>query len=157
MEKLKQTYHCKKCNKIIRANSDEELKAETLEHSKNCDGKLEVPKGNCLPTALLYIIRNPHWSFCYTYINLEDQKYLHAWNESKGIIKDGKVVSKGITEGKNFVFDYSNNRKIAAEKEKYYSEFKIKEEDVKKLKLKEVLNKIIDCIDNNKDIWNWIE
>lgn len=161
--KSKKTYVCNKCGYISISESNEELKQHVEEHSKTCDGILQIPKGRCNPEAFKRLIDNPSWLFCYGFIENKNKRYLHSWNESKGFLENInnqlRVETKNIQgkETKDFCLDYSDKENIeAVEKEVYYDFYKIKESEVKRLTLRQVLFNMLNCIDNNQDMWYWV-
>ena len=83
-----------------------------------------MKKGNCIIIACQNVLDN-NWLFCYAYVHgqgkLKGQKILHAWNEAN-----------------NFVFDFSNGKKVVTRKEKYYKIAKIKEKDITRQTTEEV-------------------
>ena len=155
---MSKTYICRKCKYVSLSNSDRELKKHIREHSKKCDGILEKPEGNCLPTAFSQLIFNPHWLFCYTFLEFNGCKYIHAWNESKGEVREANgnkyVETKNIRSNKMFAFDFSSGNSFAGEVDEYYKQQEIKE--VKKLKLKEIIRLMNDCLQEGKDMWDWV-
>ena len=164
------TYFCEKCGEVVQVNTDEELIEKRHQHNKRCDGKLEIPKGECLLIAFNNIIQNPHWKFCYTFLdtkfaNLEEGGiFLHAWNEAEGYLKQNEqgqwyIETKDI-EGKKtetFAFDYSDPNNIqAGEKENFYKIYEIDESKVKKVSSKQAKILMKEALDEGKDRWSWV-
>lgn len=144
--------------------SEKDFKNKQEKHSQNCEGKFELARGDCLIIAIKNILENVHWEFCYSFVKgeIKGQKYIHAWNESKGYTKiENKrieVITNNLKEKnlRNFAFDFSNGNSFAGEKEKYYRIMGIKEKDVKKIKIEKLLENVLHSIKEANDLWTWI-
>lgn len=154
------TFVCEKCGWTFVEKSKESNISEKKEHSKNCSGEFVLASGLCFPNAVQKMLMNPSWLFCYGEAagEIEGQSFTHAWNEFKGIEKlDGSNEIIFDENGKEYVADFSNPKNPQVlEKIYYYRLYSIKEKDVKKLKLSEVLDKISNSIKKNGSLWGWI-
>lgn len=103
--------------------------------------KLEQGNGKCLPTAFYNCLLNPSWLFCYAYFKIDDKTvFLHAWNENGSQVVDSE-------------------NKICTDRESFYRVNGLKESEITKLNLKQLINCMHDQINlpkKNKNIWGWI-
>lgn len=155
------TLICERCKYITLVSSKEELELEEKKHSESCSGELKHPNGDCFVVAFQNVIKNPAWLFCYSFlIGPRGQKFLHAWNEGKGLIekREGLEFVNLFSNQKieEFVFDLSNNQRIVLRKEQYYQLNSIRESEIKKFNITEILDLMSKSIKEKEDLWAWL-
>lgn len=110
--------------------------------------RTKMNKGNCLQTAFNMVRKHPKLFFCIGKIHLKNKGEIeHAWNEVRGIkrIENEKEIVEENDNGELFVLDFSGDKSIVEEKEKYYKNLKINEKEVIRLSSEEVGRRINEC------------